>query len=462
MKKRHLFHWSLCGAFLLATGCAVEQKVPSAWIPAGNEMERVVDPETGKTVVYLTSGQSLDTHFHFHNGSWGTINGTTYLFFSSSRERPAAAGKTVPGERQIMAANVETGDLYYLATIPNENPESSSQWSFRPYFASYNDVAKTIFFWDKQRRMIYPYTIRGKNGKNSGYIAVSDFDRDLDLLSTRIVLRCPTNEALNHVEINPANKEVFFYKRHHEKRPNGSFGRASLYIKNLAEPESEDFFVNSTNQTIDHMVWGESGRHIYWDNNAGDLWRLDYPSCKTKIVGSGGNIHNQLSPDEKLWVYDLRKDPPCFAEQIDGFKIESWKGSIWIHDMGSNTSARYANIIWGSPHPKHPHARFSPDGSMISFTTGMDNENSRVAIMRVAEEQRWTYEQMDFIEPAACGVRERGGGTGQPGFGADKPCCGVPARLLGNRARPGAQPHRGLERLASHHPDIPVDRHQRI
>ena len=423
MKKRHLFHLPLCVGFLLTTGCAVAQKVPSAWIPAGNEMERVVDPETGKTVVYLTSGKSLDTHFHFHNGSWGTINGTTYLFFSSSRERPAAAGKTVPGERQIMAANVETGDLYYLTTIPNENPESSSQWSFRPYYASYNDVAKTIFFWDKQRRkifgynaltgeqklmltlppgaasrelddfvdadsvrLIYPYTIREKNGGNSGYIAVSDFDRSLNLLSTRILLRCPTNEALNHVEINPANKEVFFYKRHHEKRPDGSFGWASLYIRNLAEPDSEDFFVNSTNQTIDHMVWGESGKHIYWDDNAGKLWRFDYPSCKMQIVGTGGNIHNMLSPDEKLWVYDLRKDPPYFEEEIDGFKLENWNGSIWIHDMASNTSEKQANIIWGSPHPKHPHARFSPDGSMISFVTGMDNENSRVAIMHVGEE----------------------------------------------------------------------------
>jgi len=425
MKKHHLFHLSLYSAFLLAAGCAVEQKVPSAWISVGNEMEQVVDPETGKTVVYLTAGKSLDTHFHFHNGTWGTINGTTYLFFSSSRKRPVAAGKTVPGERQIMAANVEIGDLYYLTTIPNKNPESSSQWSFRPYYASYNDIAKTIFFWDKQRRrvfgyncltgeqkqmltlppgavsrelddfvdadsvrLIYPYTIRGKSGKNSGYIAVSDFDHSLNLLSTRIVLRCPTNEALNHVEINPANKEVFFYKRHHEKRPNGSFGWASLYIKNLADPDSEDFFVNSTNQTIDHMVWGESGKHIYWDNNAGDLWCLDYPSCKMQIIGTGGNIHNQLSPEEKLWVYDLRKPPPYFREEIDGFKIESWKGSIWIHDMDSNTSAKYANIIWGSPHPKHPHARFSPDGTIISFTTGMDNENSRVAIMRVAEEQR--------------------------------------------------------------------------
>ena len=419
------FQWFLpilCVGFLSVAGCA-SCGVPSAWIPVGNEMEKVVDAETGRIVIYLTAGESLDTHFHFHNGTWGTINGTTYLFFSSSRNRPAETGQTVPGERQIMAANVETGDLYYLTTIPNEPGGSSSQWSFRPYYASYNDVAKTVFFWDKQRRnvygyncltgaqklmltlppgatsrelddfvdgdsvrLIYPYTIRGKEG-NSGTIAVSDFDRSLNLSGTRIVVRCQTNEALNHVGINPVNKDVFFYKRHHEKKPDGSFGWASLYIKNLAEPSSEDFFVNSTNQTIDHMVWGARGTHIYWDDNAGKLWRLDYPSCKMQVVGTGNNIHNQLSPNEKRWVYDLRKGSPYFTKEIDGFKIESWKGSIWIHDMASNTSEKQANMIWGSPHPKHPHAVFSHDGHWISFVTGMDNENSRVAIMRVVEKQ---------------------------------------------------------------------------
>ena len=413
----------LCAGFLSVAGCE-SRGVPTAWIPVGNENEEVVDAETGRTVVYLTAGESLDTHFHFHGGTWGTINGTTYLFFSSSRERPAEAGETVPGERQIMAANVVTGDLYYLTTIPNENPESSSQWSFRPYSASYNDTAKTIFFWDKQRhkifgynaltgeqklmltlppgavsrelddfvdqdsvRLIYPYTIRREAG-NSGYIAVSDFDRSLNLVTNRIVLRCPTNEALNHVEINPADKEVFFYKRHHKKKPDGRFGWASLYIKNMADPTADDFFVNSTNQTTDHMIWGESGKHLYWDNNKGNLWRLDYPACTMKIVGSGGNIHNMLSADERLWVYDLRKDPPYFTKMIDGFKIENWRGSIWIHDMASNTSEKQANIIWGSPHPKHPHAVFSQNGQWISFVTGMDNENSRVAIMRVDEKKR--------------------------------------------------------------------------
>lgn len=43
---------------------ADRKSVPAAWIPAGNEMERIVNAETGRTVRYLTSGRSIDTIFH--------------------------------------------------------------------------------------------------------------------------------------------------------------------------------------------------------------------------------------------------------------------------------------------------------------------------------------------------------------------------------------------------------------
>lgn len=404
---------------LLVTACSAT--VPASWIPAGNEMEKVVDVETGRTVVYLTGGDSIDTQFHYHGETWGEINGRTYLFFASSRERPAEAGKTRPGERQIMAVDVETGDLYYLTTVPNEGPGGLAQINVRPYYSTYSAEAKTIFFFNKKRneiygyncltgeqkkmldlpegavsrelddavdkqriRLIYPYTIRTKTGQ-LGYIVVSDFDRDLNLIATRVVANCPEDEALNHVEINPQNHDLFFYKHHRSQQPTGRFILSPVCIKDLSKPDSSDVIVNPDGRTIDHMIWSASGVYTYWDDNAGNLMRYSRQTGITEKVGDGINIHNYLSSDETLWVYDLRKDPPYFSQPFDGMTVKCWRGSIWIHNMAANNSAKYANIIWGDPHPRHPHAVFSPDNRRISFVTGMDNENSRIAMMLVDE-----------------------------------------------------------------------------
>lgn len=389
---------------------------PSSWIFVGNETEEVVDSETGRTVVYFTKGESLDTHFHYHGGSWGTIDGETYLFFSSSRERPLAAGETRYGERQIMAANVETGDLYYLTSIPN--PLEGRIYYHRPYQATYNEDLKTVFFWGLQRNKLYAYNcITGVKtllvtlssnqssrllddfvdensvrlvypfsdvGTNREYIEVADFDRHLNPISRTVVRTSPAGDDLNHVEINPANKDVFFYK-HHQGLGTESY-LAILKVADLGS-KHDDILVNPNEiPYVDHMVWGKSGDAIYWDDNAGNLWRFNGAAQTNEIVGSETPIHNQLSSDEKLWVYDFRDEYyPCFSQPFESITLENWHGSIWIHGVESDTSEKYANIIWGSPHPRHPHAIFSTDDTMISFVTGMDNENSRIAIMRVEE-----------------------------------------------------------------------------
>ena len=396
---------------------------PSSWIFVGNEKEEVVDSETGRTVVYLTNGESLDTHFHYHGGSWGTVNGRSYLFFSSSRERPVAVGEALSGERQIMAADTETGDLYYLTSIPN--PVEGMSYYHRPYQATYNDDLKMVFFWGLQRRRLYAYncmtgaqtllvtlpvgqssrllddfadenTVRliypfSDSGTNREYVEAADFDRSLNLISRTVIRTSPEGDDLNHVEISPADKNIFFYKHHQD------FGSESyMAILKTADLESQqgDAAVNS-NETpyVDHMIWGALGENIYWDDNTGNLWSYSRITETKQIVGNASPIHNQLSPDEKLWVYDYRDEVyPYYSASFENptgrtTHLENWYGSIWIHDMATDTSVKYANIIWGSPHPRHPHAVFSPNGEMISFVTGMDSENSRVAIMQIEENQ---------------------------------------------------------------------------
>ncbi|MFA5687896.1 MAG: hypothetical protein WC959_01905 [Kiritimatiellales bacterium] len=391
--------------------------VPSSWIYVGNEKEVVVDPETGREIIYLSSGEFVDTQFHYHGETWGVINHRTWLFFSSSRPRPDVAGGTVSGERQIMAADIMTGNLYYLTTVFNDGLSNISHFGTRPYYATYNDKLKVIVFFDKSRsqifgyncltgvlkkmltlpegatsrelddcfdgttlRLIYPYTIPADGGM-VGYISVSDFDCDLTHISTRIVKSCSADEALNHVEIRPDDINLFFYKHHSEKKADGQYSKGNVYIKNLENDDSSDIVVNSENELMDHMIWGHSGDYIYWDDQAGSLMRFDYKKQKIEKTGSTYTLHNYLSSDEKFWVYDLRGSEIDSTIRISNVKITNRPGSIWIYNMKTGHSEKYANITWGDPHPRHPHAVFSFDDNMISFVTGAEDGNSRVAIM---------------------------------------------------------------------------------
>jgi len=387
------------------------------WIYVGNELEKRVDSETHKTVYYFTDGTSIDTHFHYHNGSWTTIDGTNYLFFSSSRNRPVSAGETIEGERQIMAVNTENGDLFYLTTIPNYLPGATSDLSTRPYYASYNDHSKEIYYFNKKRhkiyayniltheekliltlpnsalsrelddyaddkltRLIYPYTVR-QGSLNLGFIAVADFDQNINLLTNYIVKTCTTNDALNHVGICPKNKDVFFYKHHKNLQPD-SYEITELHLMNLSN--NTDTVIKPDNHYIDHMIWGASGKYIYWDDNQGRFYCYEWETGNTNIIHDEHTIHNQVSFNEKLWVYDNRK-PPEISTNIDGRVVENWLGNIRILNCETKKSIKYSNYTWGGPHPRHPHPRFSPDDTMISFVTGADMPNSRIAAMYIEE-----------------------------------------------------------------------------
>lgn len=391
--------------------------LPSTWIPVGNEKEKVVDSQSGRTIRYLTQGDFIDTHFHYHNISWGEIGGRDYLFFSSSRNRPAEAGETVNGERQIMAADVETGDLYYLTTIMNDGG-SVSHLTTRPYFATYNDATQTIFFFDKKRTNIYAYNcLTGEQNhllslpagavsremddfaddqvirlmwayslSGQDYIALADFDHDLSLTASATLRQSGTNEALNHVGISPADKNMFFYKHHHDRQPDGSYATEDLCLVNLNSPQ-DTTIVNSQGEKVDHMVWGKSGDLIYWDDNQGHICCHAVGVSGISIIGSFGSIHNQLSSDENRWVCDTRSIPIA-TNMVGNVSTVNWNGKIKIYDFDTEQLTVYADIIWGEPHPRHPHAVFSPDDSMISFVAGaaVSNGNTRVAVMQVDEE----------------------------------------------------------------------------
>lgn len=407
---------------------------PRSWVHVGNEMQAAHVKESNKEIIYLTAGKSIDTHFHYHGGTWGTINGDTYLFFSSSRERPVEAGQTVKGERQIMAANVRTGDLYYLTTIPMEGKGYDDHLNSRIYCATYNDAAKTIFFTNKNKTKIYAYDCRtgeqralldvppggayfelyshvddqsirlvynysmphGSGSSQSAslvyFLEIADFDRDWRLRTSRIIRKTAPGEAVNHPEINPRNKDLLFYQHKSMMRENGVHAKIDFYLHNLAD--GKERLIPTGGRRVDHQVWGASGDYIYWDvNRYSDTlfayeWRTDSLQVTAKGFYSG---HNKLSHDESLWVYDVMSYGSSGnvalyeGKNQYGRAYSNWMGSIWIYNRNTARRELYATILWGHPHPRHPHAVFSPDDSMISFVTAADVEsaNTRVAVMRV-------------------------------------------------------------------------------
>lgn len=90
----------------------------------GFERQSVIDVLTGTEIVYLTSGQYAETlpdcgHYCYaENGQ--------YIIFESDRPKPA--GGSLPGEKQLLAANIATGNIYWLCSILTENTGSYGQY----------------------------------------------------------------------------------------------------------------------------------------------------------------------------------------------------------------------------------------------------------------------------------------------------------------------------------------------
>jgi hypothetical protein len=404
---------------------APHPQVPAHWIHIGNEMEDTVADATGRPLRYITAGNEVETHFHYHNTSWGWIQGQEYLFIESCRQRPPAAGTGRPGERQILAANAGTGDMYYITTIPNDNPANSSQWESRQYRCDYFKPWNELLFLDKSLRKIWAHNcISGKQKvifelppkttsrqfaaaelKNGGIrfaysysepvpggrqimdiIAYSDFDRDFNPVETKIVRRSKPGEAYDHVNMRPGDPDCIFYYHHFGGiQERGGFAFDMIRVLNLTDPDNTEFTLNPDNSTADHHTWSASGRYIHWDDNRGTMFRYDVDKRTVEVIGKSGCIHNRTSPDETLWAYDIRAQMPYEKFKADnGVTIENWWGEMFIYDIPNKRHVKLADIVWASPHPRHPHVHFSPDGTRISFVVGVDKSiNTRIAIMRV-------------------------------------------------------------------------------
>jgi hypothetical protein len=59
---------------------------------------------------------------------------------------------------------------------------------------------------------------------------------------------------------------------------------------------------------------------------------------------------------------------------------------MFIYNLVTREHTKLANIVWATPHPRHPHSHFSPDGTRLSFVVGVSGSiNTRVSVMRVKE-----------------------------------------------------------------------------
>ena len=201
-----------------------------------------------------------------------------------------------------MAADAKSGDLYYLTTIPSDGTSFLSHMTVRSYNATYDDRSKSIFFWSKNRttayayncltgvqkelfvlpdqgtsrelyswsddqmiRLIYTYSIPDNSGVNpaysrSEYLAIADLDYNFNVLTNWVVKSTPVGGALNHPEINPKNKDLFFYQLKSGPMVNKKHKQIDFLLHDLVS--GTDTVIMPDRGRVDHQIWGMSGDFI--------------------------------------------------------------------------------------------------------------------------------------------------------------------------------------------------------
>lgn len=411
---------------------AVNDGLADCFPKIGNEREVIRDEKTGRPITFLTGPEHMDTVYYPTARSW-TRNGR-YVLLESDRPRPD--GTIHPGERQLLAAEVETGDLYWLASLEVEDTElygDAHQRMSSQYHADYAPGAHSIVYYDMTGHRAF-YLDLG-NGKKTQILHMKDgtigdppsistdgarvifyaahpgpragdhfigstfaiYSLDIDLQtgqpagSPQLLTAYPGRKGrdykkdardliiVNHCQINPTDKDRVGYA-HQVSRSvsDGTIQEARIWEISVSDPYGKPVLITPARRWHTHEVWGPKGTFFYFIDT-GQVARVDTHTGKMETLAKGLEPrawHLTVSPDAKTVVTDTFAG---YGGPRDGLDLHG----ILKVDVESGKHELLAVQPGHRSHPRHPHPNFSPRGDKVAFVVAAHKENARLAVVDI-------------------------------------------------------------------------------
>lgn len=435
--------------WIIVFSFAVNAKLADNFEKIANEKDIAVDSETGREIIYLTDGKYLNSGQYPHNKGW--LEDEKYVIFESIRPRPDGKPSTGDNsdyrhvERQLMAADIGSGDIYWLASLEVEDTAKygknhlsmSSQ-----YHSDYAPGSNVVVYYDMtghnlylldlddgQRKLLWnvkvgtlgdPPSITDDGSRlivfvahpgpeNGNFFAgrtTAVYSIDLDPETNEIV-KGPrvavtwTNRAmesnpkdtnginLSHSVINPLNKEEMFFCHGYSGLSDGSVDKARMWYAKTDGSLIKMDVVTPPGVIHTHEVW--AGKYKYF---------VDIPTHDEVIIDGGITRYDSQSEKVEKIIEGVTPSPIHVAVSRDGKRIiwdtmysltkitrgesveQNNSEDLVMLDVYSGKITKLARIMGGLRHPRHIHPNITPDGSKVMFTVA-DGVNSRVAVIKI-------------------------------------------------------------------------------
>ena len=388
--------------------------VPPGFVPAGNELEVVEDPRTGREVRFLTSGEHTDATFYATQNTWSTDG--RYVFFESDRPGPESGSGGHERDWQLMAADVGSGELYHIAPIPFLPGRGTGALEFH---ANLHPDLEVLYIVDLSGTRIYTHRLEtgvtelvrtlpegtiakmppsfsadggqvalavawprpgGADETHNGWeyavqvLDILDGDGRLGeprTVATQVGLKKTADSpgaTISHQQFNPTDNTLLAYKVAED-----------LYTVRSDGSELEHRYGYTGPGWRGHQSWSADGTRMnFIDNGDIGFYLLADRSTGFYQRDMEPEAWHQDGNEGPLMVYDHR-DADSDWDQHD-----NRTGSIAVLHKQSGRTATLCETVFSKKHPRHPHPQFSPNGREVAFNRSHE-ERCRVAVVAAPE-----------------------------------------------------------------------------
>jgi Tol biopolymer transport system component len=348
--------------------------------------------------------------------------------------RPRPDGTLISGERQLIAADIQTGQLYWIGVLAYENTAQYGKYHIgvsSAYHADYSPKTNALLYYDMTSHNLYlrdfntrkntllwsvatgtigdPPSISEDGSRAIIYVrhpgpaatdtlygtTIAMYVLDINIPNAcmqgtpRLVTTFPERKnSLHpyvnacHVQLNPVNIEEFSFCHGYNEVSSGDVLAARVWYG-----KTDGSLVRMTSlvpkgRIQTHEIWGPLGKFMYvvemQTDGKGNVVRIDPRTGELKTIVSGTPavnrcLHINMSGDEKKLVWDTQcRDP------LDQY--QNHLENITLYNVDTQTTTVLARQLEGLNHPRHMHPNMTKDGSKVAFTVA-EGSKSKVAFV---------------------------------------------------------------------------------